>query len=87
MTLPVMSQTEEIRKPQFIFKHGLYLYLNFAVVSFHKNLWLIRAINNMPQLNFLCYAMLRKERERESESIRERIKVYTARDFSFSHIQ
>ncbi len=32
------------------------------------------------QLNYLCYAMFRKERE--SENIKERRKIYAARDFS-----
>jgi hypothetical protein len=32
------------------------------------------------QLNYLCYAIFRKERE--SENMKERRKIYAARDFS-----
>ncbi len=37
-------------------------------------------IGNLLQLNYLCYAMFRKKKERKHK--RERRKIYAARDFS-----
>jgi hypothetical protein len=48
----------------------------------------MRELYFLMQFNFLCYAMLRKERvrKRESENMKVRRKIYAARDFSVNKI-
>ncbi len=50
--------------------------------SFENYLELNLLISKVLQLNYLCYAMLRKGRERESKNIKERRKIHAAGEFS-----